>query len=109
MGHSMGGATASFAAMKYPDVFSKVVLEDPGWWEQDSRRQTMTAEERQAFVAERRAEIIRRGRLTVEAQIADNERDRPGWSAEELGNWALAKQQVSTKIVSVYGQARPAD
>lgn len=107
LGHSMGGATAGFAAMKYPGIFSKVILEDPGWWEQDSRRQTMPEKERQAFVKTRRAEIIRRSRLTVAAQIADNARDRPGWSAEELGNWALAKQQVSPKIVSVYTQARP--
>ena len=43
-------------------------------------------------VEQRRAEIIRRSRLTRKAQIADNELSRPGWSAGELGNWALAKQ-----------------
>ena len=107
LGHSMGGATASYAAMKYPDLFSKVLLEDPGWWEQDSHRQTMTEEERKATIGERRADIIRRSRLTREAMIADNQHDRPGWSAEELGNWALSKHQVSPNIVQVYGQARP--
>ncbi|MBN1247216.1 MAG: alpha/beta fold hydrolase, partial [Anaerolineae bacterium] len=31
MGHSMGGATAGYAAATYPDLFGKVVLEDPAW------------------------------------------------------------------------------
>ena len=108
LGHSMGGSTASYAAMKYPDLFSKVVLEDPGWWEADSRRQTMTPEERAAFAEKRRADIVRHNRLSRAALIADVREIRPEWSDEELGNWAISKHQVSPNIANVYTQPRPA-
>lgn len=108
LGHSMGGATASYAAMQHPGLFSKVVLEDPGWWDDTSRHQTMSDEARKILVQERRADIIARAQLTCAALIADQQKSNLGWSNEELGPWALAKQQVSPHVANVFGQARPA-
>lgn len=106
LGHSMGGATVGAVAATYPELISKVLLEDPAWFEDDHPMQMLTDAERQKMVAERRAELLTRKRLSREALIADNRQNNPLWSEEERGNWAIAKQQVSPNIVNVYATVR---
>jgi len=106
LGHSMGGATVGAVAAAYPELISKVLLEDPAWFEDSAPQQTMTDEERKALVTERRAEMLNRAKLSREALIADNCEKSPLWSEEERGNWAIAKQQVSPNIVNVFATVR---
>ncbi len=106
LGHSMGGATVGEVAATYPELVGKVLLEDPAWFEEDHPRMTMTEAERETFIAERRAEIVNRAKLSREALIAENRQSCPTWSEEERGNWAIAKQQVSPNIVNAYAGVR---
>jgi pimeloyl-ACP methyl ester carboxylesterase len=101
----MGGATAAYAAYKYPELIGKALLEDPAWWD-DNPHQPMTEEERQTFVEEaapasshRRANPARRSWRNA-ARIAP-------WAEEELGNWAISKQQMSPYVIGIFEQQRP--
>ena len=87
-------------------MIGKVLLEDPAWFEDNAPQQAMTDAERQAFVAQRRAEIVKRAQLSCETLIAENRKNSPLWSEAERGNWAIAKQQVSPNIVNVYATVR---
>ena len=102
LGHSMGGATIGFTAYKYPNIIGKALLEDPAWREEDSPRQTMTDEEQTAFVEQRRADVIAANAKSRETLIAECRQNCPTWSAEELGNWAIAKQQFSPNVVQLF-------
>lgn len=99
MGHSMGGSTAGAAAATYPDLFSKVVLEDPAWFAEGTRRQAMNEEERAAFNKERRERIIEQKKMTKEALIAMCREQSPAWAEAELDAWAESKQQLSPNVV----------
>jgi pimeloyl-ACP methyl ester carboxylesterase len=107
LGHSMGGATVSYAAYKYPELIGKALLEDPGWWDDDSPRQTMTEEERETFATEWQKRIIEQKQRSRESLMAQCRKDCPSWSEEELGNWAISKQQLSLHILHVFAQRRP--
>jgi pimeloyl-ACP methyl ester carboxylesterase len=100
LGHSMGAATAAAAAAKYPDLFSKVALEDPSWRAEDSPRRTMTEEERELWQEERRKQIVEEKKMSRVALIELCREQRPNWPEAELGPWAIAKQQVSPKIAA---------
>lgn len=103
LGHSMGGSTAAAAGAKYPDLFGKLLLEDPGWWEPDSERVEMSDEERLAWVERRRAEMVARKQMSKAALMALCRENSPTWSEAEVGPWAIAKQQLSPNIVNVVG------
>jgi pimeloyl-ACP methyl ester carboxylesterase len=103
LGHSMGGSTAAAAGAKYPDLFGKLLLEDPGWWDSDSERVEMTEAERQAWVEQRRAAMIERKQMSRDALMARCRKESPTWSEAEIGPWAIAKQQLSPYIVDVIG------
>ncbi len=107
LGHSMGGSTAAAAGAKYPELFGKLLLEDPGWHEPDSDRVEMTEAERLASVERRRAEMVERKHLSRETLMAFCRKHSPTWSEAEIGPWAIAKQQLSPSIVNVvHGKPR---
>lgn len=101
LGHSMGASTAAAAAATYPDRFSKVVLEDPAWWDDESPRRMRrgtTPEERAAWLEERRAQIVKQGQMSIEELIALCREQSPSWQEDELAPWALSKQQLSPNV-----------
>ena len=100
LGHSMGAATAAAAAAKYPELISKVILEDPAWWDEGSPRQQMTAEERQAWGVQRRENIVKQKAMSRDALAAQIRERAPHWSEQEIGPWTLSKQQLSPLVVS---------
>ncbi len=100
LGHSMGASTAAVAAALYPDLFSKVLLEDPAWFDRESRRESMTDAERAAWLEERRREILNQKKLSREALIARCREQSPTWQEAELGPWAISKQQLSPNVLS---------
>jgi UDP-N-acetylglucosamine 3-dehydrogenase len=106
LGHSMGAATAAAAAAAYPDLFGKVLLEDPAWWNENHPRQTMTEEERKLMLEERQQNIINQNRMSREALIALCREQQPTWQEAELGPWAMSKQLMSPRVVTGW-EAKP--
>ncbi len=108
LGHSLGAASAAAAAARYPDRFSKVLLEDPAWWDEEtSSRYTMTAEERQRLVAERKEKILMQKRMSRAALMDLCREQSPTWSEVELGPWAISKQQLSPNVVTGFKHSPP--
>lgn len=91
IGHSMGAATVAQLAADYPQLVSRIVLEDPPWSESigmPANRGTQM----QDLVA-------MYGRMTRE-EIADYGRgNNPTWDDEELWLWTLGKTLVSPNVV----------
>ena len=100
MGHSMGGSTAGTAAATTPELFGKVLLEDPAWREDTSPRQIVSEEEREAWVQQRRDNIVAQNKLSRKALIAMSCEQSPIWPAAERGPWATSKQQFSPNVVT---------
>ncbi|MCD6284306.1 MAG: alpha/beta fold hydrolase [Anaerolineae bacterium] len=100
LGHSMGGSTVGMAAATTPELFGKVLLEDPAWREDTSPRQAMSEEEREAWVHQRRDNIVAQSKLSRKALIAMSREQSPTWSAAERGPWATSKQQFSPNVVT---------
>lgn len=103
LGHSMGGATAAALAAKYPDLVRKVLLEDPAWFDQGSRRQKMSKEEREAFAKQRLEGVLEKKAMSREALAERCRSQSPHWSEEEIGPWTLSQQQLSPKVLSASG------
>lgn len=94
MGHSMGAATVATLAAHYPDLPSRIVLEDPPW-----RIEESSQEERAARMADWREMTVTRQKSKTEAEIADEGRAvNPKWHESEFEPWSHAKKQVSPKV-----------
>lgn len=110
MGHSMGAATTAAAAVQYPDLVSRIVLEDPPWFEEGSPwardRMNLSPEQRRAQAEQRRAEIIQRKSQTREEIMAFGRQQSPTWDEIEFGPWADSKRQLSPNVVSFEEEAR---
>jgi pimeloyl-ACP methyl ester carboxylesterase len=92
IGHSMGAATAALAAADYPDLIGAVVLEDPPW-----REEPIAGSQ---WVADRRALLGDNLTRSREFLMEKCRREHPDWDAIELAPWALAKRQLSLRIVA---------
>lgn len=105
LGHSMGAATASLLAVRHPHLVRCLVLEDPGWRDQET-----SAEERIANAERQRFLIMGWQGMTLEEiislQISRNPATRL-WDATDLSIWAEAKKQVDVRVTEVMGTARP--
>jgi UDP-N-acetylglucosamine 3-dehydrogenase len=100
LGHSMGAATAAATAAKYPDLVSRILLEDPAWRDAGSPRGEMTEEERKSWDAQRRKQILNQKIMSRPALAALAKEKSPWWSDEEIGPWTVAKQQHSPNVMS---------
>jgi pimeloyl-ACP methyl ester carboxylesterase len=98
LGHSMGAATALVLAGIYPDLLGAILLEDPpAWWM--GADESPAAEEHRA---ERRERAKRLRQMNRDELIAYQQQEQPGWSDDELGPWADAKQCFSNQVLSIY-------
>ncbi|MCB0091826.1 MAG: alpha/beta hydrolase [Caldilineaceae bacterium] len=94
MGHSMGAATVATLAASYPDVPSRIVLEDPPW-----RAVDRSPEERAAYMDEWRQMTVTRQNTKTEAEIAAEGRTaNPKWDESEFEPWSHAKKQVNPQV-----------
>lgn len=100
VGHSMGARYATDFASRYHDLTRGIALEDAPWRDQDPIEANLSAEEREALVRERGADIVRRNRMTIEELIAENRQQSPRWSEEIRPLWAVSKQQLSPSILT---------
>lgn len=102
MGHSMGGATVTALAALYPDVPSRVVLEDPPW-----RMEAGDPQEQKKRMDDWREMTITRQNTKTQAEIIEEGRSvNPKWDESEFQFWSLAKKQVSPKVFG-FGIAAP--
>jgi N-formylmaleamate deformylase len=96
LGHSMGAATVSTTAALYPNILRCAALEDPGWRAESA---SPTPAEREATLAQRRAEFLER-KTKTRAQLIDSLRaEHPHWDTLEFGPWADAKLQMSMNSI----------
>lgn len=95
MGHSMGAGIIATLAARYPDVPSRIVLEDPPWRPDSSG----TAENRAQAAADWRASLLERQQKTVEEIIEEGKEVNPKWDDSEFQHWAEAKKQVTPDVL----------
>lgn len=90
VGHSVGASVAAATAASYPQLVSRLILEDPPWTA-ITKPNTASASHREAF----RTWVTSMMSMS-EAQIAEQGRAmHPTWHDEELAPWAVSKRQVS--------------
>ncbi|MEN9935050.1 MAG: hypothetical protein RLZZ387_1629 [Chloroflexota bacterium] len=92
LGHSMGAATAAWAAAEHPGLFRAALLEDPPWRAADAPRSDpeWTSRWHQDILAMQRMprdELLRKGRA-----------EHPTWPEDQDAPWADAKTQVNPDI-----------
>ena len=90
-GHSMGAGSAMYLAALYPDLPSRIILEDPGLWRSPHPD---GGGARAELMARMRESTTRMRAMTREELIALCRKQSPTWAEEELGPWADAKLRV---------------
>ncbi|MEM7134815.1 MAG: alpha/beta hydrolase [Chloroflexota bacterium] len=93
MGHSMGAGTATALAATYPELVSRVVLEDPPW-----RADADFVADRAAGMQEWKNRIAQEQNLSQDEVAALGREQSPTWDEIEFGPWSLAKKQVSLNV-----------
>ena len=98
MGHSMGAAMTALIASKYPDLVSRIVLEDPGF---SFKKISKIKKGFYKFIAKKILPRFLKG--SYEDLIRKCRKRSPTWSEEELQPWAESKilfREKNPKIVS---------
>jgi pimeloyl-ACP methyl ester carboxylesterase len=98
-GHSMGARTTVRLARKYPRLPRAIVLEDPVSIISPNEEERAA---RDLWLKEFTREILYRKSLchTKLLQIAKDQ-NHPDWTGAEEAEWAIAKTQVSEKVVNI--------
>lgn len=100
IGHSMGASIVSTLAASHPDIPKALILEDPVHLSSRDQAYKQPPAERMAAI---RQEILARNRMSVsELEQLCETRAHPGWAAEEVHQWAIAKQKVSPDIAETF-------
>jgi pimeloyl-ACP methyl ester carboxylesterase len=103
LGHSMGASTAATLAASYPNLASKVLLEDPPWRDEEQG----SVAERQAGREAWRQQIAAYKGQTRDEIIAYGRQRSPLWDELEFGPWSEAKMLVSPQVVDFVSARRP--
>ena len=99
-GHSMGGATATELGARYPDLISRLILEDPAWI--DPSPDDVPLRKNPFFEWLTNLEDV-----SLEEIIALGKENSPLWSEVEFPAWAAAKQQLDKTIFEVVNVRKP--
>jgi N-formylmaleamate deformylase len=95
VGHSMGAGVAAVVAAKYPQMVSRIVLEDPPW-----RMGQQSQEERMAARAQWQRDIKAHQSKSDEELLAFVRQRSPTWGEGELSPWVVAKKSVSPAVLN---------
>jgi len=91
MGHSVGASVVAALAAGYPDLVSRIVLEDPPW----TLGEKILSDEKTKRRAEGFRQHIKSLAEVSEAQIIKEGRaQHPTWHPDEFPVWALSNHQV---------------
>ncbi|MCQ9351805.1 alpha/beta fold hydrolase [Corynebacterium sp. 153RC1] len=99
-GHSMGGAVAAHLAVRHPEWFTALVLEDPALLTESQYEQYRQAGTR---------ELTEFQRADLPAAISRLTSAYPHWSAAEVAGWAQGKAQVDLEFLAtgIVGELDP--
>ena len=103
MGHSMGSASVAWFAAKYPDVPRAVILEDPGL----GARRPGAGAPPTATPEQRRAQMLSRNNMSLDALFADCMKNSPKWGESECRIWAPSKTRHHPDTALVGFGGRP--
>jgi pimeloyl-ACP methyl ester carboxylesterase len=99
-GHSMGGFTATELGVRYPELASGLILEDPAWI--DPSPDNVPLKKNPFF--ERLTQIED---VSLEEVITTGKETNPLWSDDEFPAWAASKLQLDKTIFEVSSVRRP--
>jgi N-formylmaleamate deformylase len=95
-GHSMGAMVAFQLGVRYPEIPSALLLEDPPWWQPEARQPVSQPAEHP--MAPWVATITR---LTLDELIEQTRREHPTWPEWVIQTWCPAKKRVDPRILSI--------
>ena len=95
VGHSVGAGVAAVVAANYPNLVSRIVLEDPPW-----RLGQRSEQERMAASEHWQRDIQAHQSKTDDELLTFVRKRSPGWGEDELGPWVVAKKSVSPAVLS---------
>jgi len=94
LGHSMGAATASILAVRYPDLVRAILLEDPPWRDTAPGQDEKQAQGQSSWLQW----LVPLRAMSREQRIALARREYQ-WAEEELEPWAESKEQFNLAVV----------
>ena len=102
IGHSMGAEVGAEFAVKYPELLSLLVLEDPPWTDlkvdEAQGKITMQQWKKRNLAAKKK---------TAKELIKLKKKESPNWEEAILVEWAQAKLDLDPKIFDFYPRNRP--
>ncbi|MFK7914090.1 MAG: alpha/beta fold hydrolase [Pseudomonadales bacterium] len=93
LGHSVGASVAASLAGAYPQLISKLVLEDPPWTEQPPPAPSRDRGFRkyvEQLASQTTSQIIEQGR-----------KQHPNWHPDEFPHWAASNQQIRADAMAM--------
>lgn len=102
IGHSMGAEVAAEFAIKYPEMLSLLVLEDPSWTDpkvEEAQRKTTMQQRKERNLADKKK--------TAKELVKRQKKESPNWEEVILGEWAQAKLDLDPKFFDYYPLNRP--
>ena len=101
IGHSMGARTAAGAAALYPDLLSYIILEDPPWFDEETRKRWDRA----------RPQAAQEEQPTTRQGWVDRcHKQNPNWHEDEVQAWADSKMYYHSRppgSMSAWARSRP--
>ncbi len=89
IGHSMGARTAASAAALYPDLLSYIILEDPPWFDEETRARRDRA----------RVQATPEELPTARQGWVDRcHKQNPNWHEDEVQAWADCQMQYHSRV-----------
>ncbi|MGK0463521.1 MAG: N-formylmaleamate deformylase [Candidatus Azotimanducaceae bacterium] len=91
LGHSMGGSTVAGLAAGYPNLVSKIILEDPPWMTSKVETVPEDVERRQAGF---RKYIKSFASMSDEQILTMGKKQHPAWHDDDFPAWVTSNRQV---------------
>jgi len=97
IGHSMGAEVGAEFAVKYPELLSLLILEDPPW--SDLR---VTEAQSKTSMQQWKKRNLSAKKKSVKELIKLKKKESPNWEEVILGEWAQSKLDLDPKIFDFY-------
>lgn len=91
LGHSMGASTVAGVAAQFPNLVSKIILEDPLWKE---RTRPESEDDQNKRVQAYRQQLESQQALSENEIIQAGKVQHPTWHDDDFPDWAVSKKQV---------------
>lgn len=106
LGHSMGASMAADLAARYPEVVSRLILEDPPWTRHQGLDRAGDLEKRREGFKQYMASLD----AMSETQVMDfGKKTNPTWHEDDMPAWATSKKQVGVGAMEGLSMGKWAD